>query len=219
MAQLNLYHRMNMPSTLKELDEHPEYQRWLYQRAVEESNARGVAPEVGEIRFADTSRTASTDACVPTAAGAEIDAAGDAASSGEPQARPEPDGPILSYRCRRCRYQLATSKYVVEHAAGDRLNFAVRSNPLTSMQAFNDNRVRDDSCDHVFVEPLSWMRPELEQAKLEGRFECPNPKCRANVGRYAWQGLRCNCGAGVVPGVSVGLSIWYAVRETTILGI
>lgn len=43
------------------------------------------------------------------------------------------------------------------------------------------------------------MRPELEQGKLDGRLECP--KCCANVGKYAWQGMRCSCGEWVVPGI------------------
>jgi dual specificity phosphatase 12 len=47
------------------------------------------------------------------------------------------------------------------------------------------------------------MRPELEQGKLEGRLECPNQKCRANVGKYAWQGMQCSCGGWVVPGISL----------------
>ena len=214
MAQLVLYHRMNIPSTLEELDGHPEYQHWLYQRAVKESISRGVAPEVGEIRFADTSQTSSAALYSTTGVGTEVQAAGDPASS-ERQARTEPIDPILSYRCRRCRHQLATSRYVVEHGPGNKLNFAARSNPLTSLQTFNINGDPDERCAHLFVEPLSWMRPELEQAKLEGRFECPNPKCRTSVGRYAWQGMRCSCGAWVVPGVSLGRAKIDEVRATT----
>lgn len=45
------------------------------------------------------------------------------------------------------------------------------------------------------------MRPELEQGKLDGRLECP--KCSTNIGKYAWQGMRCNCGEWVVPGISL----------------
>lgn len=45
------------------------------------------------------------------------------------------------------------------------------------------------------------MRPELEQGKLDGRLECP--KCKTNVGKYAWQGMQCSCGDWVVPGISL----------------
>lgn len=47
------------------------------------------------------------------------------------------------------------------------------------------------------------MRPELEQGKLEGRLECPNARCKANVGKYSWKGMRCSCGAWVVPAISL----------------
>lgn len=45
------------------------------------------------------------------------------------------------------------------------------------------------------------MRSELEQGKLDGRLECP--KCKTNVGKYAWQGMQCSCGDWVVPGISL----------------
>ena len=45
------------------------------------------------------------------------------------------------------------------------------------------------------------MRTELEQAKLEGRLECF--KCSANVGKYAWQGMRCSCGEWIVPAITL----------------
>ena len=47
------------------------------------------------------------------------------------------------------------------------------------------------------------MRPELEQGILTGRLECPNLKCGAQLGRYAWQGMRCSCGVWVCPAFSV----------------
>jgi dual specificity phosphatase 12 len=59
-------------------------------------------------------------------------------------------------------------------------------------------------CTHHFIHPLSWMRPELEKGELSGRLECPNEKCRAQVGKYAWQGMRCSCGVWVCPAFSLG---------------
>lgn len=47
------------------------------------------------------------------------------------------------------------------------------------------------------------MRPELEQGILAGRLECPNMKCGAQLGRYAWQGMRCSCGVWVCPAFSL----------------
>jgi dual specificity phosphatase 12 len=57
------------------------------------------------------------------------------------------------------------------------------------------------------------MRPELEQGKLEGRLECP--KCKTNVGKYAWQGMRCSCGAWVIPAVSLARGKIDEVRLKT----
>ena len=47
------------------------------------------------------------------------------------------------------------------------------------------------------------MRPELEKEQLDGRLECPKPKCGAQIGRYAWQGMRCSCGIWVCPAFSL----------------
>lgn len=50
MEQLQLYHKMGCPSNVID---HPFYQRWLYQRAVEDSVACGRGPDLGDIRFED----------------------------------------------------------------------------------------------------------------------------------------------------------------------
>jgi len=47
------------------------------------------------------------------------------------------------------------------------------------------------------------MRPALEQGLLNGRLECPNPKCGAQIGRYVWQGMKCSCGVWVCPAFSL----------------
>ena len=85
------------------------------------------------------------------------------------------------------RRTLATSQYLVEH------------NPKQSLDV-----PEPPACAHYFVDALSWMRQELEQGKLEGRLECP--KCKTNVGKYAWQGMQCSCGDWLVPGISLAKS-------------
>ncbi|KAG8622877.1 hypothetical protein KVT40_009388 [Elsinoe batatas] len=87
-------------------------------------------------------------------------------------------GSSMEFRCKKCRRTLATSQYLNDHQ------------PLTQK-----------GCAHYFVDPLSWMRTELEQSKLDGRLECP--KCSANVGKYAWHGMQCSCGGWVVPAISL----------------
>lgn len=115
-----------------------------------------------------------------------------AAEEGAAGAENFQSGLTISYRCRRCRTPLATSAYLVPHSP---------------------RRPSTFQCAHLHLTPLSWMRPELEQSKLEGRLECPNRKCGQSVGRYAWQGMKCSCGEWVVPGMTLGRSRVDEVRE------
>ena len=108
----------------------------------------------------------------------------------------------VEYRCRKCRRGLATSAYMIAHtpkpSAADQIN---ETGPISAPESTLPTS--PPHCAHLFLDPLSWMRPELEMGKLEGRLECPNSKCRTNVGKYAWQGMRCSCGTWVVPGISL----------------
>ena len=90
--QLNLYHKMHCP---EDLDSQPMYQRWLYQRNVEASNACGVAPDAENIQFGDISLD-------------KISLNGEVQTEGDSSLR-------SAYRCRRCRTPLATSHYIIPH--------------------------------------------------------------------------------------------------------
>ena len=166
MDQLNLYHSMRCPL---DVDSHPAYQRWLYQRIVKASTDAGMAPEIDDLRFGDEGDKTS----IP------------------PESHTNPVSPTILYRCRRCRQPLATSAYLIPHT------------PLSSAKP----------CAHLHITPLSWMRPELEQGKLDGRLECPNAKCGQSVGRYAWQGMKCSCGEWVVPGMTLGRGRVDEIKE------
>ncbi|KAJ2967600.1 hypothetical protein NUW58_g10413 [Xylaria curta] len=89
-------------------------------------------------------------------------------------------------RCKKCRRTLATPDFLVTHTP--------TGQPAGS------------SCAHIFIDTLSWMRPMLEEGALDGRLVCPNPKCGATVGRFAWQGLQCTCKQWVVPAFSLNRS-------------
>ncbi|KAI0013164.1 dual specificity protein phosphatase 12 [Xylariaceae sp. FL0662B] len=89
-------------------------------------------------------------------------------------------------RCKKCRRILATPKFVVPHTP--------------------TGQPESKGCAHIFIETLSWMRPALENGALDGRLSCPNPKCGASVGRFAWQGLNCSCREWVVPAFSLNRS-------------
>lgn len=144
MEQLRMYWTMGCP---EDVETQPAYQRWAYQREVDESLAVGQAPS--KLRFEDEQTKAE-----------------DASGS--------------SLRCKKCRRVLATGQFVTNHKSSN-----------------------GSVCQHVFIEPLSWMRSELEQGSLNGRLSCPNARCGAAVGRYDWKGFKCSCTAWVTPAFSL----------------
>ena len=76
MAQLELYKEMGCP---RDIDAHPRYQRWLYQREVDLALAAGMAPD--RVRFEDK----------------------------EIQEERDSEGKEVELRCRKCRYVLLLS--------------------------------------------------------------------------------------------------------------
>jgi len=160
MEQLKLYENMEYTD---HPDDHPMYQRWLYQQEVAMSNAAGMAPE--HIHFRDAEQELAGLAEVKE---------GDGSSKTE-------------LKCKKCRRVLANSRVLEKHVP------KTAQPPSPQQPAI--------SCSHYFLEPLLWMKPELEEGKLEGKLECP--KCKAKVGSYAWQGIKCSCGDWVVPGISI----------------
>ena len=85
----------------------------------------------------------------------------------------------IKIHCRKCRRLLARGPLLVDHEPPE-------------------GKDRGD-CAHLFLHPLSWMRDTLGPGGLDGRLVCPNQRCAANIGKFAWQGLRCSCGGWVTP--------------------
>ncbi|KAE9377768.1 dual specificity protein phosphatase 12 [Stipitochalara longipes BDJ] len=171
MAQLELYREMGCP---RDIDGHPKYQRWLYQREVDLALAAGMAPD--RVRFEDE----------------------------EVQDEAEGSGREVELRCRKCRRTLATTPYLVKHLPNPpKTESLPTTEPISSLTDFLPPSPLHTACTHHFLHPLSWMRPALEQGLLDGRLECPNPKCHAQIGRYAWQGMKCSCGIWVCPAFSL----------------
>lgn len=81
-------------------------------------------------------------------------------------------------RCKSCSTTVATSAVFVAHKPASKT-----------------------PCQHYFLEPIEWMRPELEKGELEGRIDCPN--CSAKLGSYLWQGSRCSCGEWITPAIKM----------------
>ena len=177
-SQLELYHRMHCPD---DVISNPQYQRWCWERQKQRSAREGIPPGTEHIVFEDEAALAHEKQQI------DMDAGGKEA--------------IEEYRCRRCRTALGNSEYLVSHRPrhinnNNRLNSSSKSN--------NEKSQSQQQCAHLFLNPLSWMRPILSKGHLEGRLECPNSKCKQNVGKYAWQGMKCSCGEWVVPGISLG---------------
>lgn len=101
------------------------------------------------------------------------------------------DASGLSLRCKKCRRALVTSQFFAPHSPGP--GIAPRGGSGTGTS----------TCQHFFVEPLSWMRQELEKGELSGRLSCPNERCGAGVGRYDWKGFNCSCNSWVTPAFSL----------------
>ncbi|KAG5519395.1 hypothetical protein PMAC_002022 [Pneumocystis sp. 'macacae'] len=53
----------------------------------------------------------------------------------------------------------------------------------------------------VSLKPLIWMKKELDNGNIEGKFTCP--KCNSRIGKYAWQGMTCSCKKWITPALSV----------------
>ncbi|TPX12924.1 uncharacterized protein E0L32_006569 [Thyridium curvatum] len=186
MRQLEMWWLMGCPAGGDDaVERHPVYRKWLYQREVEESARIGRAPDW--LRFED-----------------EEEGGGGAADGGQEEDVEEGEEsavksgrPNTELRCKKCRRVLATQPFIVTHEPLD----------ATSKQK--------GPCQHVFIEPLSWMRPTLERGELEGRLVCPNAKCGSSIGRYAWQGFKCTCREWVCPAFSLQRS---KVDEVTVPG-
>jgi dual specificity phosphatase 12 len=163
MEQLQLYHSMGCPD---DVEAHPQYQRWLSRRSVQESLSVQCAPEVGDVRFEDEHLQ---------------DGEGDLTTTDLREGTPKPQD--LELKCRKCRRLLTRGNFIVEHEPSDGKDAK--------------------ACAHVFLHPLSWMKPVLAEGQLGGRLSCPNPKCGTNIGKFAWQGMRCSCGGWVTPAFAV----------------
>jgi dual specificity phosphatase 12 len=166
MEQLHLYHSMGCPDTI---DFQPKYQRWLYQKTVQESLSINQAPEIDNVRFEDEH---------------EEEADRDSETGTSNLSKKEE----AEFKCRKCRRLLAKSSFLVDH------------HPSTPTPQAGQKQQEKKECAHLFLHPLSWMRDALKCGELDGRLACPNPKCAANVGKFAWQGMRCSCGGWVTPG-------------------
>lgn len=111
------------------------------------------------------------------------------------------DNPEYVLRCKKCGQILGSSKVIVPHTPptddADKQKYFYKTFFWTKEIVGVEKASRE--CTHYFVEPLNWMKPEIQRGELEGRFDCF--KCGSKVGGYHWQGSRCSCGRWMVPAI------------------
>lgn len=182
MEQLYLYYDMGCPD---DVESHRLYKRWMYRRSVAESLSINRAPEVANVRFEDeedeNDSNITNNSDQPEGKKSLGPGTGVQAPDGTEARNLEPGTEDVQIKCRKCRRLLARKQFIIDHATPS----------------------HDQPCAHIFLHPLSWMRPALSDAQLDGRLTCPNPRCAANLGKFAWQGLKCSCGQWVTPGFGV----------------
>lgn len=114
---------------------------------------------------------------------------------------PDDKAQVKVARCKKCRQRLALSTSFIQHdppskqsSEGHFIRRATNSRRIIGIQP------SQNQCSHFFVEPLNWMKEELQtKQELEGKLACPG--CNSKVGGYNWKGSRCSCGKWVVPAI------------------
>ena len=199
MDQLHMYEDMGCPNTEQEMKNHKIYRRWMNRRKVEESLRTMQAPEMENIIFEDepsddedSKKTHMTEVAPGIMA---PDGTDETKSQSHPHLQASPQ---VSIKCRKCRHVLATTPFILEHRPPP------HRDPNEQQQAREDGTpLPPPQCAHIFLHPLSWMKEVLAEGKMEGRLTCPGRKCGANIGKFAWTGLRCSCGGWVTPGFGI----------------
>lgn len=181
MQQLEMWVMMKMPTAGGDaaVENHPVYQRWIWEREVEESAKIGKAPEW--IRFEDDH----------------------ADEEKLPKAHKEAAGPddddtsrttISELRCKKCRRVLANSRFIVPHQ--QQQSAAAKGKPACPHHFIEPlSWMRG-----VLEEGLLDGRLMCPGSGGGGS------RCGANIGRYAWQGFKCSCGEWVCPAFSLQAS-------------
>mmetsp|Transcript_31553 Transcript_31553/g.51441 ORF Transcript_31553/g.51441 Transcript_31553/m.51441 type:complete len:201 (-) Transcript_31553:156-758(-) len=98
------------------------------------------------------------------------------------------------FLCRKCRHQIFNVEDLEDHEP--------RMQTFHRLKARNlDSGIRCTS--YFLTERLEWMG---DMADIEGKLNCPNPKCNARLGHYKWAGSQCSCGSWVAPAMQIPMS-------------
>lgn len=181
MQQLEMWVMMKMPTAGGDeaVERHPIYQRWIWEREVEESAKIGKAPEW--IRFEDDH---ADDEKLPKP-GKDADGSDDDTSKTT----------ISELRCKKCRRVLATSRFIIPHQQQQQ-STATRGKPPCPHHFIEPLSWMRDVLDEG----------QLDGRLMCPGNGGGGSRCGTNIGRYAWQGFKCSCGEWVCPAFSLQAS-------------
>jgi dual specificity phosphatase 12 len=109
---------------------------------------------------------------------------------------------LIQLKCKKCRYVLCNSnKFIYHLPPGDDSKQSKFIRRVPNKRKIISIEAASSTCSHHFVEPILWMKPELEKSEVEGKFNCP--KCETKIGGYSWRGSRCSCGKWMIPSLHI----------------
>lgn len=70
----------------------------------------------------------------------------------------------------------------------------------------------EDCAAYFLVEAEKWMD---DVSAMQGKLHCPNSRCNARLGSFAWSGSQCSCGTWVTPSIKVIKSRVDAIADVS----
>eukprot|EP00511_Aplanochytrium_stocchinoi_P006369 CAMPEP_0204822342 /NCGR_PEP_ID=MMETSP1346-20131115/535_1 /ASSEMBLY_ACC=CAM_ASM_000771 /TAXON_ID=215587 /ORGANISM="Aplanochytrium stocchinoi, Strain GSBS06" /LENGTH=411 /DNA_ID=CAMNT_0051948507 /DNA_START=297 /DNA_END=1532 /DNA_ORIENTATION=+ len=119
---------------------------------------------------------------------------------------------IAVFYCKRCREPLFEANNLSQHAEG--MHEISRrkkwKDAHTNKKAASSSTESETQClSYFLLEAPVWMLkeegPNSESfvSEVEGKIVCPNHRCAAKFGNYAWSGAQCSCGTWICPAIQV----------------
>lgn len=109
---------------------------------------------------------------------------------------------LIQLKCKKCRYVLCNSnKFIYHLPPSDDSKQSKFIRRVPNKRKIISIEAASSICSHFFVEPILWMKDELEKSEIEGKFNCP--KCETKIGGYSWRGSRCSCGKWMIPSLHI----------------
>nr|CCA16937.1 conserved hypothetical protein [Albugo laibachii Nc14] len=71
-------------------------------------------------------------------------------------------------------------------------------------------QIQKECAAYFLSEVEKWMD---DVSDVQGKIHCPNSRCNARLGSFAWSGSQCSCGTWVTPSIKVIKSRVDAIAE------